>query len=148
MMAILMCFWTDRAIWVMSIATLELLEPLETLAEGAARSAASIVIFEFIIGILHLNWNWNIRILSSNMQTLQFADGHSHYSFCNIISDYDISNELANYMTTIFDVTFGAVFGDDPKEREKLKSFDDELEAIMDKYDMTFHQLFKQIAIT
>ena len=41
MMAILMCFWTHRAIWVKSIATLELLEPLETLAKRAARSAAS-----------------------------------------------------------------------------------------------------------
>ena len=41
MMAILRCFWTDRAIWVKSIATLELLVPLKTLAERAARSAAS-----------------------------------------------------------------------------------------------------------
>ena len=44
MMAILMCFWTHRAIWVKSIATLELLEPLETLVKRAARSAASIVL--------------------------------------------------------------------------------------------------------
>ena len=47
MMAILRCFWTDRAIWVKSIATLELLEPLETLAERAARSAASTVKSDF-----------------------------------------------------------------------------------------------------
>ena len=42
MFATLRCFWTDRAIWVKSIATLEILEPLETLAERAARSAASL----------------------------------------------------------------------------------------------------------
>ena len=42
MLAILRCFWTDRAIWVKSFVTLKLLEPLETLAKRAARSAASI----------------------------------------------------------------------------------------------------------
>ena len=41
MLAILRCFWTDRAIWVKSFVTLKLLEPLETLAKRAARSAAS-----------------------------------------------------------------------------------------------------------
>ena len=42
MLAILRCFWTDRAIWVKSFVTLKLLEPLETLAKRAARSAASV----------------------------------------------------------------------------------------------------------
>ena len=43
MLAILRCFWTDRAIWVKSFVTLKLLEPLETLAKRAARSAVSTI---------------------------------------------------------------------------------------------------------
>ena len=53
MMAILMCFWTHRAIWVKSIATLELLEPLETLAKRAARSASSDNKVTFAVPVKH-----------------------------------------------------------------------------------------------
>ena len=48
MLAILRCFWTDRAIWVKSFVTLKLLKPLETLAKRAARSAASVLINMFL----------------------------------------------------------------------------------------------------
>ena len=48
MLAILRCFWTDRAIWVKSFVTLKLFDALDTLAKRAARSAASMDYSRFI----------------------------------------------------------------------------------------------------
>ena len=61
MLAILRCFWTDRAIWVKFFVILKLLEPLETLAKRAARSAAS-----------DFNASYQIKQVGSHFKALEF----------------------------------------------------------------------------
>ena len=65
----------------------------------------------------------------------------------------NISNVMANYLTTPFDIGFGALMASRKDDHmhwlneDFLQSMDDQLIKIMDQEKTTLVQLFKKIAI-
>ena len=68
-----------------------------------------------------------------------------------ILTDYGISNDMANYMTTVFDRGFSQIalnFWSLADANNEFGRYDRKLEGILTRENITIIQLFKNIAIT
>ena len=65
-------------------------------------------------------------------------------------TDYGIDNNLANYMTTVFDTSFGAILSTmlqlDPEFANLIDTLENSLDSILAEKNLTMFQLIKNVA--
>ena len=91
---------------------------------------------------------WKVQFKDGSDKSVEFTPT-TPMAF--ILTDYGISNDMANYMTTVFDRGFSQIalnFWSLADANNEFGRYDRKLEGILTRENITIIQLFKNIAIT
>ena len=92
---------------------------------------------------------WKVLFKDGSDKSGEFTPIYTLMAF--ILTDYGISNDMANYMTTVFDRGFSQIalnFWSLADANNEFGRYDRKLEGILTRENITIIQLFKNIAIT